>query len=126
MGALLVLQDDVVLASEVTRFADVDSVREAPQEGVYVHGLWLEGAAWSVKEQRLVDQAPKQLVAPLPVVLITAVLARDRRRVGIYEAPIYKSKARTGLNYVGSLMLKCAEEAQYWVLRGAAVLFGDS
>lgn len=49
-----------------------------------------QGAAWSTKEGRLVDAAPKQLIAPLPVVHVTAVLARDRRRGGLYNAPMYK------------------------------------
>eukprot|EP00887_Chlorella_sp_A99_P001633 scaffold8.g1633.t1 len=115
--------DDVVVVSEVTKQLDGDAMRDSPAEGVYCHGLYLEGAAWSVKEQRLVDAAPKQLVCPLPVVHITAVLARDKRKAGFYSAPMYRSKKRTGLNYVSDLMLRCTEEPAFWVLRGAAVLF---
>ena len=36
------VQDDVVLVSEVTRY-DPDTLREPPPEGVYIHGLYLEG-----------------------------------------------------------------------------------
>jgi hypothetical protein len=46
--------DDVTMVSAVTRTADPAALREGPAEGVYVHGLWLEGAAWSAKEGRLV------------------------------------------------------------------------
>ena len=55
---------------------DVDAIREAPAEGVYVHGLFLDGCAWSAKENRLVDAEPKKLFHPLPVLLVTAVLVR--------------------------------------------------
>ena len=55
---------------------DVDAIRDAPSEGVYVHGLFLDGCAWSAKENRLVDAEPKKLFHPLPVLYITAVLVR--------------------------------------------------
>jgi hypothetical protein len=57
---------------------DVDTIREAPAEGVYVHGLFLDGCAWSTKENRLVDSEPKKLFHPLPVLLVTAVLVSVR------------------------------------------------
>ncbi len=55
---------------------DVEAIRDAPSEGVYVHGLFLDGCAWSAKENRLVDAEPKKLFHPLPVLYITAVLVR--------------------------------------------------
>lgn len=42
--------DDVVMASEVTHPAkDFDTLRDAPSEGVYIYGLYLDGCAWSNK-----------------------------------------------------------------------------
>ena len=55
---------------------DVEAIRDAPSEGVYVHGLFLDGCAWSAKDNRLVDAEPKKLFHPLPVLYITAVLVR--------------------------------------------------
>lgn len=49
----------MLLSSEVTKMADEGAVRGPPDEGVYVHGLFLDGAAWSAKEGKLVDAAPK-------------------------------------------------------------------
>ena len=66
--------DDVVLTSEVTHPAkDLDGIKEAPAEGVYVYGLFLDGCAWSAKGNRLIDSEPKKLFNPLPVLYVTGV-----------------------------------------------------
>lgn len=39
----------MLLASDCTKLADEGAVRAAPDDGVYVHGLFLDGAAWSAK-----------------------------------------------------------------------------
>jgi dynein heavy chain len=119
--------DDAVQASEVTRFADAAAVKEAPAEGVYVHGLFLEGAAWGAKEGRLVEARVGELLAPLPVVHVTAAAAPEAGAPpprGVFDAPVYKSRARTGAHLVGALSLRSAEEPDAWVLRGVAVLTG--
>ena len=46
-----------------------------------MHGLFLDGCAWSAKENRLVDAEPKKLFHPLPVLYITAVLVRQAMSV---------------------------------------------
>ena len=115
--------DDVVMVSEVTRMVDPGAVREGPGEGVFVHGLFLEGCAWGAKEGgKLVDAEPKKLFSPLPVLHVTAVQVRDRKKSGFFEAPCYRVRRRTGANYIASFMLKTDEERMKWVLRGAALL----
>lgn len=42
-------------------------------EGVLVHGLFLEGAGWHVREERLDDSAPGERYYPFPVMRVTAV-----------------------------------------------------
>ena len=115
--------DDVVMVSEVTRLLDPEAVREGPNEGVYIHGLFLEGCSWNAKEGgKLVDAEHKKLFSPLPVLHVTAVQARDKRRTGFFEAPCYKVRRRTGQNYIANFMLKTDESRTKWVLRGAALL----
>lgn len=115
--------DDVVMVSEVTKLSDYGAVREGPSEGVYIHGLFLEGCSWNAKEGgKLVDAQHKKLFASLPVMHVTAVQARDKKRTGFFEAPCYRVRRRTGQTYITNFMLKTDESRTKWVLRGAALL----
>merc|ERR1719313_22006 len=72
--------DEVEYWSEVTKdtFSCDDGRSEGHNfpnvaEGVLVHGLYLEGAGWHVKEERLDDAAPGERYYPFPVMKVTAV-----------------------------------------------------
>lgn len=66
--------DDVVMTSEVTHPPkEFETLKEAPAEGVYIYGLYLDGCAWSSRENRMVDSDPKKLFHPLPVLYVTGV-----------------------------------------------------
>ena len=65
--------DDVVMTAEVLHpLREADQVREPPKEGVYVHGLFLEGAALD-KGAQLVDSEPKKLYFSMPVIHVTGI-----------------------------------------------------
>jgi dynein heavy chain len=115
--------DDVMMTSDVTHPPrDPDLLKDAPSEGVYVHGLYLEGASWSGKENSLKDPDPKRLFTPLPVVHISGCLSKDRKRDSCFAAPVYRTKDRTSARFVTTLDLKTDEEPSKWTLRGAAVV----
>jgi hypothetical protein len=76
--------DDLVTTLVVTDFQDVDVVRMPAPEGVYIHGLVLEGATWRPTERTLVECTTK-LRVPFPVVLLSAATpwaARSKVRAG--------------------------------------------
>ena len=58
--------DKTNIATDVTRFIP-DQIDSPPKEGVYVHGLYLEGARWDEKAGVLDDSRPKQLTCRMPV-----------------------------------------------------------
>ncbi len=76
------------------------------------------------REGKLVDQEPMKMFAPLPVVHVTGVLAKDAAaRAGhVYECPVYRTRKRTGAGFVTKLQLRTDEDPSKWVLRGAALL----
>lgn len=42
-------------------------------QGVYIHGLFIEGAGWNKAENRIEDSQPKELYKQFPIIYITAV-----------------------------------------------------
>lgn len=42
------------------------------QEGVYVHGIFLEGASWDKRTAKLVESPPKILFSNLPIIRMFA------------------------------------------------------
>ena len=53
---------------------------------------------------------------------ISACLAKDKRRLGVFNAPVYRGKGRTGARYVDAVQLRTDAPPSKWVLRGVAVL----
>jgi len=123
--------DDVVYHSEVTAFEGPDRVSGPPKEGAYVHGLFLDGAAWDTKVESLVEAEPKKLFEPLPVLYVTAVESADHHHRekelygsrGPYKCPVYKYTARTDRYLIFMVNLLTKERApEHWVLRGVALV----
>ena len=61
----------MVLCNEVTRWMK-DDITQPPTEGVYVYGLYLEGAGWDRRSCKLVDSKPKVLFEMMPVIRMYA------------------------------------------------------
>ncbi|XP_074403149.1 dynein axonemal heavy chain 5 isoform X5 [Zonotrichia albicollis] len=121
--------DSVVLCSEVTKMMKEDVVGPPPADlgGVYIHGLFLEGAGWDRRNSKLIESAPKVLFTSLPVVHVYAVSTTapsDARRQhgNVYCCPVYRKPRRTDLTYIFSLHLRTVQNPDHWTLRGVALL----
>lgn len=49
-----------------------DDITQPPAEGVYVYGLYLEGAGWDRRSCKLNDSKPKVLFEMMPVIRMYA------------------------------------------------------
>jgi dynein heavy chain len=49
-----------------------DDISFPPTEGVYVYGLYLEGAGWDKRNTKLIESKPKVLFELMPVIRIYA------------------------------------------------------
>ncbi|XP_074550150.1 dynein axonemal heavy chain 5 [Halichoeres trimaculatus] len=125
--------DTVILSNDVTKMMREDVSAPPPQDigGVYIYGLFLDGAGWDRRSARLTEAPPKVLFTPLPVAHVYAVssanMADTKRQPGggtinLYSCPVYKKPRRTDLNFIFSLQLRSAQPAEHWTLRGAALL----
>ncbi|KAM6224385.1 dynein axonemal heavy chain 5 [Rhynchocyon petersi] len=112
--------DNMVLCNEVTKWMK-DDISAPPAEGVYVYGLYLEGAGWDKRNMKLIESKPKVLFELMPVIRIFAEnnAPRDPR---LYSCPIYKKPVRTDLNYIAPVELRTTQPPEHWVLRGVALL----
>ena len=114
--------DDVVNATDVLRI-EREEARKAPDEGVYIHGLYLDGCRWDKQRERLADSEPKVLYAPLPLLHVTGVLAANKDAgAGAYNCPCYKSPKRGGLHFVFDVDLRTEDPPARWILRGVCLL----
>uniref|UniRef100_A0A8C3PTP1 Dynein axonemal heavy chain 5 n=1 Tax=Calidris pygmaea TaxID=425635 RepID=A0A8C3PTP1_9CHAR len=112
--------DSVVLRNEVTKWMK-DDITSPALEGVYVYGLYLEGAGWDRRNMRLTESKPKVLFEMMPVIRIYAEnnTSKDPR---LYSCPVYKKTIRTDMNYIAAVDLKTLQPPEHWVLRGVALL----
>ncbi|XP_043743727.1 dynein axonemal heavy chain 5 [Cervus elaphus] len=112
--------DNMVLCNEVTKWMK-DDISAPPTEGVYVYGLYLEGAGWDRRNMKLIESKPKVLFELMPVIRIYAE-NNAVRNPRLYSCPVYKKPVRTDLNYVAAVDLRTAQAPEHWVLRGVALL----
>ncbi len=74
-----------------------DSITTKPSDGVYIRGLFLEGARWDPEIRSLNDSRPKQLFSPAPIMHLSPCKDREEPTGGIYRCPIYKVLSRRGV-----------------------------
>uniref|UniRef100_A0A3B3UAK3 Dynein axonemal heavy chain 12 n=1 Tax=Poecilia latipinna TaxID=48699 RepID=A0A3B3UAK3_9TELE len=94
-----------------------DTSETAPADGVYVHGLFVDGARWD-RDGVLAEQYPKILFDSMPIIWIQPV------------CPLYKTSERKGTlsttghstNFVISMILPTNKPPQHWIKRGVAML----
>ncbi|TKS79492.1 Dynein heavy chain 8, axonemal [Collichthys lucidus] len=113
--------DTVTLHNKVLKQA-MEEITASPTEGVYVYGLYLDGAGWDRKNTHLIESSPKVLFTPLPVIHMFAINSTDPPDPKLYVCPIYKKPRRTDLNYITAVVLPTMEAPDHWILRGVALL----
>ncbi|ESO89757.1 hypothetical protein LOTGIDRAFT_192667 [Lottia gigantea] len=121
--------DSVILSNDVTKYQNKEDIPAPPTEGVYVYGLFLEGAGWDKRNNKLCEPRPKQLFDNMPIIHITAVNSTGGPTYDVrtmYVCPIYKKPRRTDLTYIADVTLKCAQSQSqspaHWIMRGVALL----
>ena len=122
--------DDVQFHTEVTEFINSEAVKKPAVEGALIHGLFLDGAAWSRAANTLVESEPKKLFATLPVLYVTAITSHQKKgKAGEYGGfgpaitPVYKYPVRQDRFLIFEVNLPTREvRPQMWILRGVALL----
>ncbi|XP_076026906.1 dynein axonemal heavy chain 2 [Genypterus blacodes] len=98
-----------------------------PKDGVFIQGLYLEGAGWDKKNSCLVEAEPMQMVCPIPTIHFKPVENRKKMSKSMYLCPCYYFPVRSGragrASFVVAVELKSgAVTPDHWIKRGTALL----
>ncbi|POM70745.1 Dynein heavy chain [Phytophthora palmivora] len=103
---------------------------QPPNDGVYVRGLFLEGAKWDKGTNELAESDPKVLFSLAPVLLFRPVKKTEMSQRSSYSCPVYKTSERRGTlsttghstNFICFIRLPTSRLEAHWVARGVAML----
>ena len=98
-------------------------------DGVYVYGLFLEGARWDMDEKLVVEQLPGELYCPMPVIHFLPAADYESHPED-YQCPVYKTSVRAGelsttgqsTNFILAVDLPTEDVPDSWTLKGTALL----
>lgn len=112
----------------------------APDDGVYVFGIFLDGARWSDRGSVLKESKPKQLFDMMPVIHVLpvnrvqdALQQSGKSQAVLYLCPLYKTAERRGTlsttghstNFVIAVSVPidgAKKPPEHWIMRGVALL----
>lgn len=119
--------DQLTFDFEILKLMATD---EAPPDGVYVYGLFTDGARWDLNNGVLAELYPKILNDVMPLIWFKPVTIDEYGIHGRYLSPLYKTSERRGTlsttghstNYVLPLLINTDIDPSHWIKRSVALL----
>ncbi|KAH6558350.1 hypothetical protein KP509_1Z068500 [Ceratopteris richardii] len=107
---------------------------QVPEDGVYVEGMFLEGARWDEDRMMLTESQPKVLFSPAPMIWLKPVEVSKKKELQCYPCPLYRTTERRGVlattghssNFVINVELPTNMPPDHWVRRGVAMFLSLS
>ena len=107
----------------------VADFKSPPEDGVYVHGLFIDGARWSPDDKILTDSLPKILFSEAPAMHLLPKEQSALKPWPCYECPTYKTSARFGMlsttghstNFVMFIKIPSDRRNDVWTEAGVAL-----
>ena len=107
-----------------------DTYRNAPRDGVYTYGLFLEGCRWDKKLENLAESLPKVLFSPAPIIWFKPLKRDELVFAPHYNCPVYKTNDRRGIlsttghstNFILFIRMPSDKPSDHWVQRGVAMM----
>ncbi|XP_036144833.1 dynein heavy chain 3, axonemal isoform X1 [Monomorium pharaonis] len=120
--------DQLDFEFEITQFES--SINTAPSYGVYITGLFLEGARWNRKMRLLDESKPKIMFDMLPIIWLKPGEKAKFNIRNVYYCPVYKTSARRGVlattghssNFILYILIPTDLDESHWINRGVAAL----
>lgn len=121
--------DKLDFAFTILEAERADEIEETPEQGVYIWGLYLDGARWDRENEVLTDQLPSKMVETMPIIHFKP--QEDYKAdPEDYQAPLYKTSVRQGVlsttgqstNFILMVSIPSKELPAIWIQRAAALL----
>jgi len=116
--------DQMDIWTDVRAEMEPHELAEYPETGMFIHGLYMEGARWDAKKMAIADSIPKELHPVMPVLHVQGKVHGEYSKDGIYMAPVYTTSMR-GPTFVFASTLKSLDKINKWVLAGVCLLMND-
>jgi len=108
----------------------IKDLKESPEYGVNIHGLYLQGARWNMNEGKLADNKKGELFVEVPIIWLEPILETTKDDERAYQCPLYKTSLRKGelsttghsTNFIMYLALHTEQKPEFWINRGVALL----
>jgi len=121
--------DKLNFSFQVLLEEEPEDVEEPPEDGVYIYGLFMDGARWDREYQSIADQYPAEMYNKMPLIWFKP-MEDYKPDPEEYSCPIYKTSVRAGVlsttgqstNFILPVELPSREDPKKWTLRGAAML----
>jgi dynein heavy chain, axonemal len=106
-----------------------DQIKNKPEDGAYIKGLFIEGSRWDAKEKCLGESMPKILFDSLPIILLKPGEQEKFIIESTYTCPVYKTTARRGTlsttghstNFVMFIEIPSQKSQKHWIDRGKLI-----
>ena len=111
--------------TSVTKYTDPREIKEKPEQGCYVTGLYLEGGSWDLENSCICHQKPKVLVEELPILQVTPIESNKLKLQNTFKTPVYVTQNRRnamGVGLVFTADLATETHLSVWVLEGVALV----
>ena len=120
--------DRSTIFTTVTHYKSPEEITEAPKDGAYVEGLFLEGAKWDGPNMCLAPQDKKVLLYGLPVLQIVPMETSKLKLVGTFRTPVYVTRDRrsaAGVGLVFEADLASKDHSSHWILESVALFLNS-
>ncbi|KAH9558616.1 hypothetical protein CY35_06G017100 [Sphagnum magellanicum] len=105
-----------------------------PEDGVYIYGMFLEGARWDNEHMMLAESFDKVLHSNAPMLWLLPTEMSKKRVQACYMCPLYRTTERRGVlattghssNFVFNVELPTKASPDHWICRGVAMLLSLS
>ena len=112
--------DTMEIATAVTSYEPA-GVTAQPDDGTYVHGVFMKGARWDKSKQVITDSLPKVLHDAMPIIHVRGITAEEKDTAGKYICPVYTTTIR-GPTFTFVAPLPTDRPEHVWILAAVCLV----